>query len=161
MKSKQKIAIPAYTMKLYKIVRVKHTTEDACNFIILGNINSRIGQHCDYVTEDCATHMDVLPDDYVPDLKMPRKSQDNTVTVNSNGQLLLDFLKQSGLCIANGRICEDRDVGAYTFVRSRGGSLVNYCIANVDVFQLFVSFYVHDPNPLPDHCLIEFSLSSK
>ena len=33
-------------------------------------------------------------------------------------------------------------------------------IANVDLFQLFVSFYVHDPNPLSDHCLIEFSLSS-
>ena len=121
-------------------------------------MNSRIGQHCDYVTEDYATHMDVLPDDYVPDLKIPRKSQDNTV--NSNGQLLLDFLKQSGLRIANGRVCEDRDVGAYTFVGSRGSSLVDYCIANVDLFELFVSFYVHDPNPLSDHCLIEFSLSS-
>ena len=143
-----------YDEILQNIVHIKHITADNCNFIILGDMNSRIGQHCDYVTEDYATHMDVLPDDYVPDLKIPRKSQDNTV------QLLLDFLKQSGLRIANGRVREDRDVGAYTFVGSRGSSLVDYCIANVDLFELFVSFYVHDPNPLSDHCLIEFSLSS-
>ena len=58
-----------YDEILQNIVHIKHITADACNFIILGDMNSRIGQHCDYVTEDYATHMDVLPDDYVPDLK--------------------------------------------------------------------------------------------
>ena len=55
-----------------------------------------------------------LPDDYVSDEEIPRKSQDNIV--NSNGQLLLEFLKHSDLRIANGRVCEDKQIGAYTYV---------------------------------------------
>ena len=38
---------------------------------------------------------------------------------------------------------------------------MDYCIVNPGIFQNFTSFYVHDPNILSDHCLIEFSLKSK
>ena len=103
--------------------------------------------------------MDVLPDDYISDQEIPRKSQDNIV--NSNGQLLLEFLKQSGLRIANGRVCENKQIGAYTFVGSRGSSLIDYCIVNIELLSVFSSFYVHDPNMLSDHCLIEFTFSSR
>ena len=48
-----------YDEILQNIVHIKHITADACNFIILWDMNTRIGQHCDYVTEDYATHMDV------------------------------------------------------------------------------------------------------
>ena len=41
------------------------------------------------MADDYATHMNILPDDYIPDQEIPRKSQDNVV--NSNGQLLLEF----------------------------------------------------------------------
>ena len=93
------------------------------------------------------------------DVELPRKSQDNTI--NANGHLLLDFLKQSGLRVTNGRVCEDKDTGAVTFVGSRGTSLVDYCIVNPELFKYFKSFYVHDPNIISDHCLIEFSIVSK
>ena len=106
------------------------------------------------MVDDHATHKHILPDDYVSDQEIPRKSQDNIV--NSNGQLLLDILKQSGLRIANGRVCEDKQIGAYTFVGSRGSSLVDYCIVNTELLSDFSSFYVHDPNMLSDHCLICF-----
>ena len=74
---------------LENILLIKNTNNEACNFVILGDLNSRIGQQCDYVADDYATHMNILPDDYIPDQEIPRKSQDNVV--NSNGQLLLEF----------------------------------------------------------------------
>ena len=64
-------------------------TNDKCNFLLLGNLNSRIGEMCDYVTDDNATHMTLLPDDYNSDEVIPRRSQDKAV--NSNGHLLLEF----------------------------------------------------------------------
>ena len=76
---------------LENILLIKITNNEACNFVILGDLNSRIGQQCDYVADDYATHMNILPDNYISDQEIPRKSQDNAV--NSNGQLLLDFFK--------------------------------------------------------------------
>ena len=87
---------------------IKDTTNEK---ILLGDLNSRVGQQCDYVADDYVTHMDVLPDDYIPDQEITRKSQDNVVNSN-HGLLLLEFLKQTGLRIANGRVCEDKDIGA-------------------------------------------------
>ena len=142
---------------LLNITHIKHVTENACNFLITGDFNSRIGQECDYVTNDSNLHVNVLPDDYVCDQEIPRKSQDTIV--NLNGYLLLDFLKQSGLRIANGRVCEDKNVGAFTYVGARGSSLVDYCIVNPEILSEFLSFYIHDPHILSDHCLVEFSLS--
>ena len=139
-------------------MHIKHITNDSCNIVLLGDLNSRIGQHCDYVADDSATHIDALPDDYTPDQNLPRKTQDQVT--NQNGQLLLDFLKQTGLRVANGRVCEDKNIGSFTFVSSRGSSLVDYCIVNPEFLSDFTSFYVHDPNIISDHCLIEFSLIS-
>ena len=62
--------------------------------------------------------------------------------------------------MANGRVCEDKNIGSFTFVGSRGSSLVDYCIVNPELLLDFTSFYVHDPNIISDHCLIEFSLVS-
>ena len=148
----------AYDEILQNILHIKNITNDACNIILVGDLNSRIGQDCDYVADDSATHLDVLPDDYIPDHAIPRSSQDQIT--NANGKLLLELLKQTGLRVANGRVCEDKHIGSFTFVGSRGSSLVDYCIVNPDLLSVFTSFYVHDPNIISDHCLIEFSLVS-
>ena len=76
---------------LQNIAHIQHITNDACNIVLLGDLNSRIGQHYDYVADDFATHIDAIPDDYIPDQTLPRKSQDQVT--NQNGQLLLDFFK--------------------------------------------------------------------
>ncbi|MEW8542097.1 MAG: reverse transcriptase family protein, partial [Candidatus Thiodiazotropha sp.] len=153
------IDINGYDVLLDNLVYFQNNYDNKCNFMIVGDLNSRIGNQCDFVTNDLDTHMNLLPDDYVQDQSIPRKSQDSIT--NSNGYMLLDFLKQSGLRVANGRVCEDKNIGAMTFVGSRGSSIVDYCIVNVELFQEFSSFYIHDPNILSDHCLIEFSLLAK
>ena len=67
------------------ITHIKHVTENACNILITGDFNSRIGQECDYVTNDSNLHVNVQPNNYVSDQEISRKSQDTIV--NSNGYL--------------------------------------------------------------------------
>ena len=57
----------------------------------------------DSVATDDPVHMSVLPDEYIPDVELPRFSEDKG-HVNSNGLLLLEVCKQMGLCIVNGRV---------------------------------------------------------
>ena len=105
--------------------------------MIVGDLNSRIGNQSDYVDDDYDNHMNVLPDDYVPDQNMPRKSQDSVI--NANGYIMLEFLKQSGLRVANGRVCEDKHIGAMTFLGSRGSSLS--CFKNSRLFTYMIQIF--------------------
>ena len=88
-------------------------------------IYSRTSSKSDYVEADEVTHMSVLPDDYISDTQMPRFSEDEG-HINSNGLLLLDFCKQTSLRIMNGRVGNDKGLGKFTFVGSRGSSVVDY-----------------------------------
>ena len=67
---------------------------------------------------------------------MPRYSETKG-HVNNNGLLLLDFCKQTGVRIMNGRVRCDREIGKYTFVGSRGSSVVDYALSSQDVFKGF------------------------
>ena len=77
---------------------------------------------------------------------------------NSNGNLLIDFSRQTGLRIANGRVGSDAGIGECTYVGSSGTSLIDYVLVSEKLLKYFVTFDVFDPNPISDHCLIEFSL---
>ena len=102
--------------------------------------------------------MNVLPDEYTPDQFMNRCSQD-IGHVNNNGLLLLDLSKQTGVRILNVRVGDDKGVGKFTFVGSRGCSVVDYVLASQDLFEYVSTFKVHDPNILSDHCLLSFSFT--
>jgi len=65
---------------------------------------------------------------------------------------------QTGLRIANGRVCDDD--GAYTYGSSIGCSVVDYCIVSECLLPLLSHFVTHRHNILSDHCIIEFSLIS-
>ena len=129
-----------YDILLDNLIYIKKLTNDKCNFLCLGDFNARVGNRSDFVSEENVKHMPFLPEDYITDTELPRKSQDTGV--NSNGLLLLDFLKQSGLRIANGRVCGD--IGSCTFVGNRGSSLVDYWIIVLliqkysNIFHLFM-----------------------
>ena len=82
--------------------------------------------------------------------------------MNNNGNLLLEFCKQTGLRILNGRVGRDANIGKYTFFgyRSRGSSLVDYVLCSDSVFKYISSFEVGDPNILSDHCCIYFEFEN-
>ena len=117
--------------------------------MLCGDFNSRTS------VDDGTRHMSVLPDDYVSDTQMPRSSEDEG-HVNNNGLLLLDFCKQTGLRIMNGRVGNGQGIGRYTFVGSRGRSLVDYVLSSQLMFKFIKDFEMQEPNILSDHCLIRF-----
>ena len=61
--------------------------------------------------------------------------------------------------IANGRVESDAGTGECTYVGSSGTSLIDYVLVSEDLLKCFATFDVYDPNPVSDHCLIEFSLN--
>ena len=79
----------------------------------------------DFVIDDNPCHMNALPNDYIPDNSMPCCSEYKG-HVNYNGLLRFDLCKQIGLRMMNGRVGKDSGVGKYTFLGSRGRSLVDY-----------------------------------
>ncbi|MCG8048238.1 MAG: reverse transcriptase family protein [Candidatus Thiodiazotropha endolucinida] len=145
---------------LDSVLHVENKSQNKCNILICGDFNSRTSTNDDFVFDDDSNHMSVLPDEYISDKYMPRYSQDQG-HVNNNGLLLLEFCKQTGVRIMNGRAGNDRGVGRYTFIGHRGCSLVDYVLASQELFNFVSEFEVQGPNVLSDHCLINFSLELK
>ena len=137
-------------------MQIIYKSQKNCQFLLCGDFNSRTSSKSDYVEADEVNHMSVLPDDYISDTQMPRFSEDGG-HINSNGLLLLDFCKQTGLRIMNGRVGNDKGLGKFTFVGSRGSSVVDYVLGSQKLFNFIKEFEVQDPNILSDHCLIKFS----
>ena len=103
------------------------------------------------VANDAARHMCALPDDYEPDLPIFISLQDTVLS--ENGSLLINFCRQTGLHIANGRVGEDAAEGTYGWL-----SITDYALVSQNLLKQFVTFYVNDPDILSDHCVINFSL---
>jgi len=129
-----------------------------CEFIVCGDFNSRIGSKPDYVENDDLQRFDLLPDDYVVDIILPRTSQDKNV--NENVKCLLDFCKMSGLKVLNGRVGKDSQIGKFTCVTSRGSSVIDLVMCTPLLFSCIDQFEVLDPNVLSDHCVVQFHKTS-
>ena len=139
------------------MVHLQSLSDKPCKFIICGDMNARVGEMNDFVADDACHHIYALPDDYIVDNSVPRISKDSKS--NSNGSLMTDFCRQTGLRIANGRVGSDAGIGECTYVGSSGASLIDYVLVSEDLLKCFATFDVFDPNPISDHCLIEFSLN--
>ena len=141
---------------LESVLYVENKGQNNCNILICGDFNARSSIKPDSVVDDDdVIHMPHLPNDYSPDMYLQRFSEDQGHT-NNNGNLLLDFCKQTGLRIMNGRVGNDYGIGKYTFVGHRGRSVVDYVLAKPDFFNFINCFDIHEPNILSDHCLIKF-----
>ena len=105
----------------------------------------------------------VLPDEYTIDSNVPQRISQDTVRPDSNGLLLLELCRQTGMRILNGRTGNNANVGKYTYICSNGRSVIDYMLASQNLIEFIQSFDVHDPNILADHCcvslVLEFPLS--
>ena len=90
--------------------------------IIIGDLNARVGSKHDFIENELILP-DLLPDEYSSDTNLPRKTQD--LKINSYGNELLNYCKQTGFRIMNGRLGEDKHTGKYTCVTSNGSSIVD------------------------------------
>lgn len=141
---------------LDSVAHIQNNSLNNCSILACGDWNARTSVNPDFVEDDDPVHMSVLPDEYITDVQLPRYSEDKG-HVNNNGLFLLDFCKQTGLRIMNGRVGDDKGIGQFTFVGSRGSSVVDYVLCTQDLFGNVSHFKVHEPNILSDHCLLTFS----
>ena len=127
-------------------------------FILCGDFNSRIGDMADFIEG-----VDVIQDRNVIDYSK-----------NMYGEFLCNFLIDSNCCILNGRQCKTIDDNDFTFVSTRGNSVVDYFIVpyeNIEQFEGFkvvrpAQLYAHSLNVVesrivPDHSIIVCCLNLK
>ena len=85
---------------------------------ICGDFNSRCGSNEDFIEGiDKIQEMEVI-----------------NFTSNMYGDLLLDFLINSNMCMKNGRKCINND---FTSVSIKGLAVVDYCFVSHDVLHMF------------------------
>jgi len=132
--------------------------DDIDSIIVCGDFNSRIGNLIDHIKDT-----DSLPDRTVID-----------TIVNQHGKALIDFLKESRLCILNGR--GDNVNDNFTCTTARGRSVVDYIIIDHATLENSISFNVSSTleicnnhnlvnlvgtkSKLPDHSLVSFHLNT-
>mgnify|MGYP000169787250 FL=1 len=137
---------------LSNIVKL-NSEPNSLHLVICGDMNANTSDNPDCVADESLNHTDFLPDEYCVDNYLKRCSQDKG-RINNNGNMLLDLCKQSGMRILNDRCSGDKD-GKFTYVRSKGSSVVDYVFTSQNMMSFVDHFGVNSPNILSDHCLID------
>ena len=143
---------------LNSMVYIYNIAHDNAYLLMCGDYNSRTCNYPDFVVDDTTRHVQVLPDEYMVDFDVPPRASQDTVRPDSNGLLLLDLCRQTGMRILNGRVGNDAKVGKYTYIGSNGSSLIDYMLVSQELFNFVQSFHVQDPNILSDHCCLSLTL---
>ena len=112
------------------------------NTILAGDMNARTANLNDYIEDE--NEIDYSGDSVTNvmaclDIPKDRISQDNAR--NNLGYALTDFCKSQRFLILNGRVGSDKEVGSTT---CKGVSVVDYMIANVNLFPCINDFKVLD-----------------
>ncbi len=82
------------------------------------------------------------------------------VKTNNYGKELLLLCQSSGLRIVNGRYSLDKNVGKFTCYKDNGQSVVDYLLAQENLFNSLVFFEVGQKWPDSDHCPVTFHLKA-
>ena len=99
-------------------------------FYLCGDLNSKLGKMSDFIPE--------------VDKIEPRICIDNST--NKHGSVFQDFLLDAKCCVINGRVCPAND--NYTFVSTRGKSVVDYFVSAIDCLHTCKAFSVFTPREL-------------
>ena len=135
--------------------------DDSCDLVCLGDFNSRTACRLDYTVDDDNTDIPVVNSMFSADTvaTYPRGNMDQLV--NSYGVRLLEICQSFPLRILNGRMLGDVQ-GSYTCYKSKGQSVVDYCLVSPRIYRQVSYFIVNDFLPdLSDHCSITVAISTK
>ena len=128
---------------------------NSTNIILMGDFNSRSGQKDDYVSigsylsknfgleQLCDDFSDVLNNFELNSVPLLRENDDSAI--NSYGNLMLDFCKNTNLFIANGRLGKVENSRRVT---CKDRSTVDYYLCTSDLFSTLQELQVHEFNCL-------------
>ena len=125
--------------------------------ILGGDFNSRLGnEHNEYIITDTSEFLPIGNSE--TDILTFRNSQDKKT--NSNGKHLADLCMINNLKILNGRKIGDL-TGKYTCHQYNGSIVVDYIIAEPNIFNKINYFQVLSLTAYSDHCQIVANLDIK
>ena len=125
------------------------------NIILMGDFNSRTGQKDDYVPIDsylsknfgleqlCDDFSDVLNNFQLNSVPLLRDNDDSAI--NSYGNMMLDFCKNTNLFITNGRLGKTENSRRVT---CKDRSTVDYYLCTSDMFSSLHELKIHEFNSL-------------
>ena len=122
---------------------------------VAGDFNGRSADQPDFLLHDY--YLNVGMNENLRDNEIPlRKSRD--LVLDNYGRRLLDLCKSTDLLIANGRLGDDKDIGEFTCVTSRGRSVVDYLLLSLQNFDCVSHFSICDIDEHSDHSALYFCL---
>ena len=127
--------------------------------ILRGDFNSRLGnKHKDYIITDTSEFLPIDNSITETNILTFRNSQDKKT--NSSGKHLADLCMINNLTILNGRKIGDL-TGKYTYHQYNGSSVVDYIVAESNIFNKITYFQVLPLTKYSDHCQIVANLDIK
>ena len=90
--------------------------------------------------------------------KMLQRFSQDSKRVDNHGRFLLKLCKAAGLLIPNGRVGQDRGIGACIRVNQTSATLVDYVIASPGLIGLINDFEISKKFPEFDHLAISFRI---
>ena len=139
--------------------------------LLCGDYNARTGELPDFETHFSGSNGDLdnlLPSDemethsvieYMRNVDILTRCSMDKNSVNKHGSELIEFCRETGMFIFNGRLSHNRGIGRFTRDDTTGRSVVNYAIGSplilksVDYFEVLCKF------PESDHRPVSLSLS--
>lgn len=122
-----------------------------------GNLSDVLGNYLDDTRVFTNNHGAELLQDtaYVP----PRTNSDNEI--NAYGRNLIGICQEFNLCLCNGRLGEDKNIGNFTCINHQGASVVDYVLVPHNLIPYICKFEVSDIADYSIHFPLTFVLESK
>ena len=108
------------------------------SLLVFGDLNARTGKELDYIIDDNVEWILGLEWYTASDFSRRRKSKDNRVNIFC--RTLLNLCKELDVHIVSGRC--GYDCGNYTFISSKGKSLIDYVLASPLLFKYILDFSI-------------------
>ena len=112
-------------------------------FIIGEDLNAYTNEKSDFIQFDSPDY--IFDDfDYIEDEPVPDHKNLDTREINAYGRSLPYLCKSTGLCIVNGLIGKAANIGNYTCITHNSSSVIDYVLADSDVFIHITDFEIRD-----------------
>ena len=138
------------------------------HYLTSGDLNGRTACIPDYIPSEIISGSDCSGDELLSDNSneklsilretdcLHRSSQDKVR--NPFGDSIINLCRSTHMIILNGRSGQDKGVGNFTCVNSRGKSVVDYVLCSPGLFIIIKDFTIHPLTPESDHKPISFRL---